>query len=69
MNKQTRRLNKNGLIRPGIYVPRKVWERFEQAVAVVNYERAKDGESLLSRTDVIAGFMRQWADKKIEEAP
>ena len=67
--KQSDWLRKNNLIRPGIYVPKEDWERFERAVAIVNYERAKDSQSPLSRTDVISGFIRQWADKKIEEAP
>ena len=67
--KQSDWLRKNNLIRPGIYVPKEDWERFERAIAIVNYKRAKDDEPPLSRTDVIAGFIRQWSDKKIEEAP
>ncbi len=64
---QTRWLTKNNLVRPGIYIPREVWERFEQAVAVKNYERAKEGKRPLSRTSAIAILMEMWSTKMLDK--
>ena len=69
MNKLSQWLRKNDLIRPGIYIAREDWERCKRAVAIVNYQRAKDGEPPISRTDVIGNFIRQWSEKKFEAAP
>ena len=63
--KRSESLRRRNLLRPAIYVPREDWERMEQAVAVVNYQRAKDGEPPISRTDVIGNFIKQWSEKKL----
>ena len=62
---QTRWLNKNNLVRPGIYISREVWERFEQAVVIKNYERAQEGLSPISRTAVVTDFMQKWSAKML----
>ena len=64
---QTPWLTKNNLIRPGVYLPREEWERFEQALAIENYLRAQDGLTPVSRTNIISEFIRKWSAKKLQD--
>jgi len=63
---QTRWLNKNNLLRPGIYVTRESWQRFEMALQVENFRRAEDGKPSVSRTDVIQAFVEQWSKRRLD---
>ena len=63
---QTRWLNKNNLIRPGIYIPRESWQRFEMALQVENFHRAEDEKPPISRTDVIQAFIEKWSEKRLD---
>ncbi|MFC1542926.1 hypothetical protein ACFL4K_00105 [Candidatus Neomarinimicrobiota bacterium] len=63
---QTRWMNKNNLIRPGIYIPRESWEIFERALQLENFHRAKDGKPPVSRTDVIQAFIEKWSEKRLD---
>lgn len=63
---QTKWLNKNNLIRPGIYIPRESWQRFEMALQVENFRRAEDGKPPVSRTDILRAFILQWSEKRLD---
>ena len=63
---QTRWLNKNNLIRPGVYIPRESWEKFERALQVENFRRAEDGKPPVSRTDIIQAFIEKWSEKRLD---
>ncbi len=63
---QTRWLKKNNLIRPGIYIPRESWQRFEMALQVENFRRAEDGKAPVSRTDIIQAFIEQWSERRLD---
>ncbi len=63
---QTKWLRKNNLIRPGVYIPRESWQRFEMALQVENYRRAEDGKPPISRTDVIQAFIDKWSEKRLD---
>ena len=62
---QTRWLNKNNLIRPGIYITRESWQRFEMALLVENYHRAEDGKAPITRTALIQAFVDGWSEKRL----
>lgn len=68
-SKQTQWMHEHDLVRPGIYLPRELWNQFERAVAVENYHRAKDALPPVSRTIVVAEFVRKWSEKKLHDAP
>ena len=53
---QTKWLNKNNLIRPGVYIPRESWEKFGMALQIENFHRAENGKPPVSRTDIIRAF-------------
>ncbi len=63
---QTRWLKKNNLIRPGVYITRESWEKFERALQVENYRRAEDSKPPVSRTDVIQAFILKWSGKRLD---
>ncbi len=63
---QTKWLKKNNLIRPGIYIPRESWQRFEMALQVENFRRAEDGKPPVSRTDILRAFILQWSEKRLD---
>jgi len=63
---QTKWLKKNNLIRPGIYIPRESWKRFEMALQVENFRRAEDGKPPISRTDIIRAFIEQWSERSLD---
>lgn len=63
---QTKWLKKNNLIRPGIYIPRESWQRFEMALQVENFRRTEDGKPPVSRTDILRAFILQWSEKRLD---
>lgn len=63
---QTKWLKKNNLIRPGVYIPRESWQRFEMALQVENFRRAEDGKAPVSRTDIIQAFIEQWSERRLD---
>ncbi len=64
---QTKWLRKNNLIRPGVYIPRESWQRFEMALQVENFRRAEDGKAPVSRTDIIQAFIKKWSEKRLND--
>ena len=62
---QTRWLNKNGLIRPGVYVTRESWRRLERALQVENFHRAEAGKEPITRTNLFQSFITAWSDKRL----
>lgn len=64
---QTKWLAKNNLVRPGVYIPRESWKRFEMALQVENFHRAEDGKPPVSRTDIIQTFIEKWSEKRFED--
>lgn len=65
-SKQTQWMHDHDLVRPGIYLPRELWDKFERAVAIENFQRAEDAKPPVSRTIVVAEFVRKWTKKKLE---
>ena len=64
-SKQTQWMHRHDLIRPGIYIPREVWARFERAVQVENFHRAEDGKPPVSRTTVFEAFIEKWSERRL----
>ena len=64
-SQQTRYLHKNDLVRPGVYISRESWERFEMALQIENFRRAEDNKPPVSRTDIIQAFVEKWSEKRL----
>lgn len=65
-SQQTRWLHKNNLIRPGIYIFRESWEKFERALQFENFHRAEDGKPPVGRTDIIQAFVEKWSERRLD---
>ncbi len=63
---QTRWLHRNDLIRPGVYITRESWQRFEMALQIENFQWAEDGKPPVSRTDIIQAFVEKWSERRLD---
>ena len=64
-SKQTQWMHDHDLVRPGIYLPRELWDKFERAIALENFHRAEDGKAPVSRTAVIQAFIDKWSERRL----
>ena len=65
VSQQTRYLHKNDLVRPGVYISRESWEKFERALQIENFQRGEDGKPPVSRTDIIQAFIEKWSERRL----
>ena len=63
-SKQTQWLHRHDLVRPGIYLSRTLWNKFERAVTIDNYHRANNGKRPVSRTDVVTALIEKWSEMR-----
>jgi len=64
-SKQTQWMHEHDLVRPGLYLTRDLWDKFERAVTVENYHRTEDDKLPVSRTAVIQAFIDRWSEKRL----